>query len=111
MIMRSKVPKVIDAKLFMKLPPKFLIPTPIGDYNPDRAILKKENGQRKIYMISETRSTPEDELLRPTEAAKIECGKKHFAHICINSYTNTSPVSWIRQSTSLHRVTSESKNE
>ena len=94
MIMRSEVPKVIDAKPFMKLPPKFLIPTPIGDYNPDRAILKQEYGQQTIYMIRETKSTPEDPLLRPTEVAKIKCGKKHFAAIGIDDYSNTSPERW-----------------
>jgi type III restriction enzyme len=83
-----------DIKLFMKLPPKFLIPTPVGDYNPDWAILKQEDGQQKIYMIRETKSTPIDELLRPTEVAKIDCGKKHFAAIGINDYAKASPEDW-----------------
>lgn len=83
-----------DIKLFMKLPPKFLIPTPVGDYNPDWAILKQEDGQQKIYMIRETKSTPIDELLRPTEVAKIKCGKKHFAAIGINDYKRSAPGEW-----------------
>jgi type III restriction enzyme len=83
-----------DIKLFMKLPPKFLIPTPVGDYNPDWAILKQEDGQQKIYMIRETKSTPVDELLRPTEVAKIDCGKKHFAAIGIGDYAKASPEDW-----------------
>jgi type III restriction enzyme len=83
-----------DIKLFMKLPPKFLIPTPVGDYNPDWAILKQEDGQQKIYMIRETKSTPVDELLRPTEVAKINCGKKHFAAIGIEDYAKASPEDW-----------------
>ncbi len=40
-----------DIKLFMKLPARFKVPTPVGDYNPDWAILKQEGGQEKIYMI------------------------------------------------------------
>lgn len=83
-----------DIKLFMKLPPKFLIPTPVGDYNPDWGILKQEDGQQKIYMIRETKSTAIDELLRPTEVAKIKCGKKHFAAIGINDYAKSSPADW-----------------
>lgn len=83
-----------DIKLFMKLPPKFLIPTPVGDYNPDWAILKQEDGQQKIYMIRETKSTQIDEKLRPTEVAKIECGKKHFAAIGIDDYAKASPERW-----------------
>jgi type III restriction enzyme len=83
-----------DIKLFMKLPPKFLIPTPVGDYNPDWAILKQEDGQQKIYMIRETKSTSIDEKLRPTEVAKITCGKKHFAAIGIDDYAKSSPDDW-----------------
>jgi type III restriction enzyme len=83
-----------DVKLFMKLPPKFLIPTPVGDYNPDWAILKQEDGQQKIYMIRETKSTLIDEKLRPTEVAKIDCGKKHFAAIGIDDYAKAAPVDW-----------------
>lgn len=83
-----------DIKLFMKLPAKFLIPTPVGDYNPDWAILKQEDGQQKIYMIRETKSTDIDELLRPTEVAKIKCGKKHFAAIGIGDYSKSAPTEW-----------------
>lgn len=83
-----------DIKLFMKLPPEFLIPTPVGDYNPDWAILRQEDGQQKIYMIRETKSIPISELLRPTEVAKIDCGKKHFAAIGIDDYAKASPEDW-----------------
>jgi type III restriction enzyme len=83
-----------DIKLFMKLPPKFLIPTPVGDYNPDWAILKREDDQQKIYMIRETKSTQIDELLRPTEVAKIDCGKQHFAAIGIDDYAKATPEDW-----------------
>lgn len=83
-----------DIKLFMKLPSKFLIPTPVGDYNPDWAILKQEDGQQKIYMIRETKSTLVDELLRPTEVAKIHCGKEHFAAIGIPDYAKAAPKDW-----------------
>jgi type III restriction enzyme len=45
-------------------------------------------------MIRETKSTPIDELLRPTEVAKIDCGKKHFAAIGIEDYAKSSPEEW-----------------
>ncbi len=83
-----------DIKLFMKLPEKFKIPTPVGDYNPDWAIVKQEDGQEKIYMIRETKSTQQESLLRASEQAKIDCGKKHFEAIGINNYSKSSPGAW-----------------
>lgn len=83
-----------DIKLFMKLPAKFKVPTPVGDYNPDWAILKQEDGQEKIYMIRETKSTPLDSLLRSSESAKIKCGKKHFAAIGIEDFAKATPGRW-----------------
>lgn len=83
-----------DVKLFMKLPAKFKVPTPVGDYNPDWAILKQEEGQEKIYMIRETKSTSDDSKLRPDELAKIRCGTKHFAAIGIDNYAKSTPEDW-----------------
>ena len=83
-----------DIKLFMKLPAKFKVPTPVGDYNPDWAILKQEDGQEKIYMIRETKSTSQDHLLRSSERAKIKCGAKHFEAIGIDNYAKSSPERW-----------------
>ncbi len=83
-----------DIKLFMKLPPRFRVPTPVGDYNPDWAIIKQEEGQDRIYMIRETKSTMQDNLLRPSEAAKVNCGKKHFAAIGISDFAKASPDRW-----------------
>lgn len=83
-----------DVKLYLKLPEKFRVPTPVGDYNPDWAIVKQENGQEKIYMIRETKSTQIDEKLRSTEVAKIRCGKRHFEAIGINDFSKSSPDNW-----------------
>jgi len=83
-----------DIKLFMKLPAKFKIPTPVGDYNPDWAIIKHEDGENRIYMIRETKSTLDDSKLRPTELAKIRSAKKHFAAIGIADYAKSSPEKW-----------------
>jgi type III restriction enzyme len=83
-----------DVKLFMKLPAKFKIPTPVGDYNPDWAILKHEDGGDTIYMIRETKSTLDDSKLRPSEVAKIKSAKKHFAAIGIADYGRSVPGRW-----------------
>lgn len=83
-----------DIKLFMKLPAKFKVPTPVGDYNPDWAIIKHEDGEDRIYMIRETKSTSQDSLLRPTEVAKMKCGKKHFAAIGVDDFAKSSPENW-----------------
>lgn len=83
-----------DIKLFMKLPAKFKIPTPVGEYNPDWAIIKHEDGEDRIYMIRETKSTLDDAKLRPTELAKIKSAKKHFAAIGITDYDRSVPGNW-----------------
>lgn len=83
-----------DIKLFMKLPAKFKIDTPVGPYNPDWAIIKHEDGEDRIYMIRETKSTLDDSKLRPTELAKIKSAKKHFAAIGITDYGRSVPGKW-----------------
>lgn len=72
-----------DVKLFMKLPDKFKIDTPVGNYNPDWAIIKQIEGKDRIYMIRETKSTLDESRRRPTENAKIMAAKKHFDAIGI----------------------------
>jgi type III restriction enzyme len=74
-----------DVKLFMKLPDKFKIDTPVGNYNPDWAIIKQVEGKDHIYMIRETKSTLDGSKRRPTENAKIEAAKKHFNAIGIKA--------------------------
>ncbi|AZN29344.1 DEAD/DEAH box helicase [Flaviflexus salsibiostraticola] len=83
-----------DIKLFMKLPAKFKIDTPVGPYNPDWAIIKQEDGEDRIYMIRETKSTLDDSKLRPTELAKIKSAKRHFEAIGIEDYDRAVPGAW-----------------
>lgn len=83
-----------DIKLFMKLPSKFKIDTPVGPYNPDWAIIKQEDGEDRIYMIRETKSTLDDSKLRPAELAKIKSAKRHFEAIGINDYARSVPGKW-----------------
>jgi len=67
-----------DIKLYAKLPDWFKIDTPLGTYNPDWAVLIEIDGKEKLYFVVETKSTLFTDALRPTEKAKIACGKEHF---------------------------------
>ena len=82
-----------DIALFMKLPPKFKIPTPVGDYNPDWALVKRVEGEDKLYMIRETKSVEDEWKLRPSEKAKISAAKKHFEVIGVD-FAKASPSDW-----------------
>lgn len=65
-----------DVEFFIKLPSWFVIPTPIGKYNPDWALIFKN--QNRLYFVAETKSTTDTEKLRPSEKQKIKCGMAHF---------------------------------
>jgi type III restriction enzyme len=65
-----------DIKLFVKLPGKFVVNTPVGTYNPDWAIVK-DSGQ-VLFLVRETKSTRNFLQLRTSEADKIRCGMQHF---------------------------------
>lgn len=78
----------IKVKYYIKLPSWFTIDTPVGKYNPDWAILKK-NGDI-VYMIRETKSTKEQMKLRVSESDKIRCGKAHFESIDVDYAVATS---------------------
>jgi type III restriction enzyme len=64
--------------LYAKLPSWFKVPTPLGPYNPDWAILFDLDGTQRLYFVVETKSSLFADDLRSTEDAKIECGKAHF---------------------------------
>lgn len=82
-----------DIKMFMKLPAKFKIDTPVGPYNPDWAIVKHEDGEDRIYMVRETKSTSNAEMLRPAERQKIKAAREHFKALDID-YAKSSPEGW-----------------
>ncbi len=65
-------------KVYAKLPSWFKIPTPLGSYNPDWAVLVDQDGEERLYFIVETKSSGWWDDLRHLEGAKVECGKKHF---------------------------------
>lgn len=65
-----------DVHFYIKLPRWFVIDTPVGTYNPDWALVYKND--QTLYFVAETKSTTDLGMLRPLEKLKIECGKKHF---------------------------------
>jgi type III restriction enzyme len=70
-----------EVVVYAKLPRGFLIPTPVGDYNPDWAIAFKEGSVRHIYFVAETKGSMSSMELRTIEHTKIECARKFFAKI------------------------------
>lgn len=70
-----------DVVVYAKLPRGFLIPTPVGDYNPDWAISFKEGSVKHVYFVAETKGSMSSLDLRPIEATKIKCARKFFDEI------------------------------
>ncbi len=67
-----------DVLVYVKLPSWFKIPTPLGSYNPDWAILINDAGKEKFYFVTETKSTLRRAGYRTAEEKKIDCGIEHF---------------------------------
>jgi type III restriction enzyme len=71
-----------NVKFFCKLPRWFVVPTPLGNYNPDWAVVT-ENGE-KLYLVRESKSTRDRDKRRETENRKIDCGQAHFDALGVN---------------------------
>jgi type III restriction enzyme len=82
-----------QVKVYAKLPPWFKVPTPLGTYNPDWAVVVEDNGVEKLYFVVETKGSTWWGDLRHAEGAKIKCGEKHFDEIA-NSVDN--PAQYIK---------------
>ena len=65
-----------NIEFYLKLPRWFKIETPIGNYNPDWALIFKY--EKKLYFVAETKGTTEEDELRVSENMKIKYGEKHF---------------------------------
>lgn len=72
-----------SVKVYAKLPGWFIVPTPLGGYNPDWAVLVQHDGKDRLYFVVETKPKALlfDDDRRGTENAKIKCGKVHFSTI------------------------------
>ena len=75
-----------NVEFYFKLPRNFKIPTPLGNYNPDWAVVFK--GQNKVYFVAETKNTGkriqrgvDESKLDPSEQMKIAYARKNFEHL------------------------------
>jgi type III restriction enzyme len=74
----DQLEKNASVKVYAKLPGWFTVPTPLGGYNPDWAVLIDTEDGERLYFIVETKSTLFLGELRDIEGGKIRCGKAHF---------------------------------
>ena len=74
-----------EVTVYAKLPNGFKIPTPVGNYNPDWAIVFDNEHFKYVYFIAETKGSMSSLELRDVEKAKIECARRHFK--CIGNDT------------------------
>ena len=74
-----------DVPLFLKLPGWFLIPTPLGNYNPDWAFVRREQEGEYLYFVRETKGTDiMKDLQWESEGWKIKFGDAHFNAISVD---------------------------
>ena len=74
----DQLEKNINVKVYAKLPGWFTVPTPLGSYNPDWAVLVDTNEGERLYLVVETKGSLFTDDLRHVEKGKISCGKAHF---------------------------------
>ncbi len=70
-----------EVYIYAKLPRGFQIPTPMGNYAPDWAIVFHQDKVKHIFFVAETKGTLDSEELRGIEDGKISCAKKLFGSI------------------------------
>ncbi len=74
-----------EVLIFAKLPRKLKIPTPVGYYAPDWAIVFEEGTVRHIFFVAETKGSLDKMEMRGVELAKTDCAKKLFNSISTNT--------------------------
>lgn len=74
--------------VYSKLPRNFKIDTPLGEYNPDWAIVWQEQDNAKLYLVRETKFGYKNlfEELSLSEKQKILCAQKHFKAISFDNF-------------------------
>jgi type III restriction enzyme len=70
-------------KLYAKFPSWFKVPTQLGTYNPDWAVLVEKDGAERLYLVVETKAGLFADDVREKEQAKIECGGAHFKALAV----------------------------
>ena len=74
----DQLEKNAAVKVYAKLPGWFAVPTPLGAYRPDWALLVDTDAGTRLYLVVETKGSLHADDLRLTEEAKIKCGRAHF---------------------------------
>ena len=74
-----------SVKVYAKLPGWFTVPTPLGTYNPDWAVLVETDEGERLYFVVETKGTEFLDELRGIEKGKIQCAKEHFESVSVGS--------------------------
>jgi type III restriction enzyme len=69
-------------KVYAKLPGWFKVPTPLGTYNPDWAVLVEKDGAERLYFIVETKSSLFKDDLRDKESAEIQVWQSSLQGAC-----------------------------
>jgi type III restriction enzyme len=90
-------------KIFTKLPRRFRVRTPVGEYSPDWAIVYDENGVQRLYLVRETKDTLNLDDLDWDEAMRIRFARQHFAAAPCGAvdYGHTTDVDGLRVSVQL----------
>jgi len=73
--------------VYAKLPNDFKIPTPMGNYNPDWAVVFNGANKKDIYFVAETKGNCDALQLKGSEDMKIQYAKKYFE--CLNDASIT----------------------
>lgn len=77
----AKALETEDVLVYAKLPQGqkgFQIPTPLGNYSPDWAIVFDADKYKYVYFIAETKGSMESLQLKEIEQKKISYARKHF---------------------------------
>ena len=70
-----------EVQVYAKLPRKLKIPTPVGNYAPDWAIVFNDGTVRHVFFVAETKGSLDGMELRGVEKAKTKCAQKLFNSI------------------------------
>lgn len=70
-----------EVLVYAKLPGAFKIPTPLGNYNPDWAVVFKEGSYRHLYFVAETKGSTSTLPLSDSEQGKIASAQKFFSQL------------------------------
>lgn len=84
-----------EVKVYAKLPAWFTIPTPLGSYNPDWAVVVDEGGRERLFFVVETKGVDDVRKLPPVQRAKVEAAERHF-RVVNTTWDGNSPVTYLK---------------